>query len=174
MRFSWAEFERVDQRDGQRLDLLGLQAAQALAQRRFVQRAHDLTLGADALVGLDGAGQRRHRQRLVVDDPAAEAAGHEGARDLQHLLVALGGHQAAARAGAGEHGIGGHRSAMHGMVDRGGIDAGTLADALDAVQHADGLVGRSGGHLGGPGLARFLVDQQQVRERAADVYTQTI
>ena len=54
------------------------------------------------------------------------------------------------------------------------IDAGALADALDAIQHADGLVGRSGGHLGGPGLARFLVDQQQVRERAADVYTQTI
>ena len=54
------------------------------------------------------------------------------------------------------------------------VDARTLADAKDAVEDADRLIGRRGGDLGGPGLPRFFVDQQQIRECAADIYTQTI
>ena len=166
--------ERVDQRDGQRFDVLRLQAAQALAQRRLVQAANHFALGADALVGFDGQRERRHRQRLVVDHPAAEAARHERARDLQHLLVALGGHEAATRARTGQHRIGGDGGAMHHVIDFLRIDARIRADALDAVQHPDRLIGRRGGNLGRPGLAGLLIDQQQVRERAADIYTQSI
>jgi hypothetical protein len=49
-----------------------------------------------------------------------------------------------------------------------------LADALDTVQNADGLVRRRRRNLGRPGLAGLLIDQQQVCERAADIYTQSI
>ena len=166
--------ERIDERDGERFDLLRLEGAQALAQRILVETAHDFTLGAHAFVGLDGAGERRHRQGLVVDDPAAETARDVGARDLQHLPVAFGGDEADTGTGAGEHRVGGDGRAVHHMVDDLRVDARTLTDAEDAVEDADRLISRRGGDLGGPGLPRFFVNQQQICERAADIYTQTI
>ena len=42
----------VDQRDGQRLDVLLLQLPQALPEPRFIERLDHVTLGADALVRL--------------------------------------------------------------------------------------------------------------------------
>ena len=164
----------VDQRDRQRLDVLRAQRLQLLPQVRLIERPHDLALGAHALVGLDRARQRRHRQRLVVDHPAAEAARHEAARDLQHLAVTLGRDQTAARAGAGQDRVGRNRRAVHHVVDLVRVDPGTLADAGDAVEHANRLVGRRTRHLGGPGLSGGFIDEQQVGEGSAHVDAQSI
>ena len=110
--------EGVDQRDGERLDASS-RRARAGPSRSFASSSWCTTspCALDALVGLDRQRERRHRQRLVVDDPAAEAARHEAARDLQHLPVALGRHEADACAGAGQHGVGGDRRAVHHVLD---------------------------------------------------------
>ena len=84
----------------------------------LVEAAHHGAARIHALVGLDRERERRHRQRLVVDHPAAEAARHVGARDLQHLAVALGRHQPDLRAGARQHGVGRDGRAVHHVVDR--------------------------------------------------------
>ena len=166
--------ERVDQRDGERFDVLRAEGAQFVAQLRFVQRRDHVALGADALVRLDRQRERRHRQRLVVDDPAAEAARHEAACDLQHLPIALGGDEAHARAGAREHRVGRDGGAVHDVVDFLGGDRGEAADALDAAQHALRLVVRRGGHLGLPRLPRLFVHQQQVGEGPAHVDAESV
>ena len=53
------------------------------------------------LVGLDGEFQRRKRVALVVNDPTAQTAGDERARDLQGLAIAFRRHETDARAFAG-------------------------------------------------------------------------
>ena len=166
--------EGVDQRDGERLDLLLAERAQVLAQLRLVEWRHDLALRAHALVRLDRQRERRHRQRLVVDHPAAEAARHEAARNLQHLPVARRRHEADARAGAGQHGIRGDRRAVHDVLDLFRRHAGLLADAVDAAQHADRLIRGCARNLGLPGLAGLLVHEQQVGEGSAYVHAQTV
>ena len=110
--------EGIDERDGERLDLRVLQFRERIAQRRLVERPHHGAARIHALVGLDGERQRRHRQRLVVDHPAAEAARHVGAGDLQHLAVAFRRHEADFRAGARQHGVGRDGRAVHHVVDR--------------------------------------------------------
>ena len=141
---------------------------------RLVERAHDFAARVHALVRLDRERERRHRQRLVVDDPAAESARHVGARDLQHLPIALGRDEADLRAGAGQHGVGRDGRAVHHVLDRFGVMPARLADAVEARQHADRLVLRRARHLGAPGAAALLVDQQQVGEGAADVDAESV
>jgi hypothetical protein len=164
----------MDQRDGHGLDALALQARQARAQGSLVELADDDAARIDALVGLDRQFQRREQRPLVVDHPAAEAAGHEGPCHLQHLAVALGGDEADASALAFEHGIGRHGRAVHHVRDALRIDGVALAQAGDAVEHADRRIGRRGRHLARVGLAGALVDQQQVGEGTADVDPQSV
>ena len=166
--------ERVDERNGERLDALRAERGKVRAEFVFVQDVYNIALGAHALIRFDGERERRHGQRLVVDDPAAEAARHEGASDLQHLTVALRGDQTDASAGGSQHGIGGDRGAVHDISDIRGLDAGEAAHPFNAMQHANGLVGRCAGHLCFPSLAGFLVDEEQVGESTTDVNTQTI
>ncbi len=149
-------------------------ARQVIAQLRFVQRRDDVALGANALVRLDRQRERSHRQRLVVDDPAAEAARHEAACNLQHLSIAPGGHEADARAGTGEHRVGRDGGAMHDVVDFLGGNTGEPADALDAAQHALRLVVRRGRHFCLPRLSRLFVHQQQVGEGPAHVDAESV
>jgi hypothetical protein len=58
--------------------------------------------------------------------------------------------------------------------DGGPVDAGLLADLVDAVQHSDGLIVRRGRRLGPPGGPGALVDQEHVGEGAADVDPEAI
>ncbi len=58
--------------------------------------------------------------------------------------------------------------------DSGPVDAGLLADLVDAVQHPDGLVVGRGGGLGPPGGPGALVDEQHVGEGTADVDPEAI
>ncbi|MCY1459345.1 hypothetical protein D9M71_768130 [compost metagenome] len=92
---------------------------------------------------------------------------------MQHLLVALGGHQADLGAAAGQDGVGRDRGAVHHRADLGGIDARGLADLLDAIEHGDGGIVRRGRHLGGIAVTCDVVDQEQVSEGSAYINTQT-
>ena len=166
--------EGVDERDGERLDTLGAERQEIRAEFVFVQDIHNIALGTNALIRFDGERERRHGQRLVVNDPAAKAARHEGPGNLQHLTVALRGDETDASAGGGQHGIGGDRGPVHNIADVRGLNAGEAANPFNAMQHADGLVSRCTRHLRFPSLAGFLVDEEQVGESTTDVNTQTI
>ena len=166
--------EGVDERDGERLDALRAERDEVRAEFVFVQGIDNIALGAHALIRFDGERERRHGQRLVVDDPAAKAAGNEGARDLQHLAIALRGDETDTSASGRQHGVGGDRGAMHDIPDVRGLDAGKAAHPFNAMQHADGLVGGCTRHLRFPSLAGFFVDEEQVGESTTDVNTQTI
>ena len=72
----------IDERNGQRFDLPGAQAAQRLAGLGFVQGVHDLARGADAFGHLNRTFQRGQGFALVVQHPATQRARHERARDL--------------------------------------------------------------------------------------------
>jgi hypothetical protein len=156
----------VDQRDGHGLDALAAQASQACTQRRLVKRADDRAARVHAFVGLDRQFQRRQQRPLVVDHPAAQAPRHEGTRHLQHLPVALGGDEADARALAFQYGVRRDRRAVHHMGDALRVDGVALAQAGNAVEHADGRIGWRGRHLARIGFARRLIDREQVGEGA--------
>ena len=159
----------VDQRDGKRLDVFFLEILERFGQRGFLERAHLLAVGAHALVGLNRARQWGQRIALVVDDPAAQTARHVRTRDLQNLFVTLGGHQAHFGTGAGQHRVGGHGRAVHDLSNFLRRDAGGGANALDAVEHADGRVFRGAGYFCGVGIGRLFVHQKQVGKRAPDI-----
>jgi hypothetical protein len=74
------------------------------------------------------------------DDPAGQPAGHERAGYLEHLPETLGGHQPDGRALALQDRVGGYRRPVQDVGDCGPVDAGLLADLVDAVQDPDGLV----------------------------------
>ena len=84
----------VDERDGERLDAQAGQAGQRGAGAVLVEGGHLGPVGTDASDDLDGVLQVGQRLGLRPDDPAGQAAGHEGPGDLQHLAEAVGGHQA--------------------------------------------------------------------------------
>ena len=150
-----------------------LELGKLLTQIVLVQPANDIAARAGALLRLDGELQRRQRLGLGPDDPAGEDAGHEGAGDLQHLPVPLGGHEADAGALPFQDGVGRDRGAVHHVGDRGRLDARVIAHPLDAVEHADRGILRGGRNLRAVGAAARFVDQQEIGERPADVHPQT-
>ena len=164
--------EGVDQRHGKRFHAPPRQLLQFRLQRLDVQFVHHRSVGADALVRFDSERQRRNRQALVVDHPAAQAARHEGTGDLQHLPVAPGGNQADLGARPREDGVGGHRSPVHDMSNVAGIDARIAADPVDAVGHADRRILRRAGDFCGVHLPRLLVNQEQVGKSTAHIHAQ--
>ena len=163
----------VHQANGQRFDPARLELGKLLTQIVFVQPAYHIAARAGALLGLDGELQRRQRFGLGPDDPAGEDAGHEGTGDLQHLPVALGGHETDAGALPFQDGVGRDRGAVHHVGDRGRLDARVIAHSLDAIEHANRGILRSGRHFRAIGAAARFVDQQEIGERPADVHPQT-
>ena len=173
MRRSWARVgEGVDQRDGQRVD--PAQLRELRADVGVVELADHRAVAGDALVDLDGVLQRGERLRLGPDDPAGEPARHVGAGDLQHLAEALGGDEPDRGALALQDRVGRDGGAVQHLRDVRQRDARRRAHPADAVEHADGLVGRGGGGLGPPGRAGRLLHEQHVGERPADVDAEPI
>ena len=98
---------------------------------------------------------------------APEAPGRAAvpAPHLQRVAKALRGDEPDLRALAFEKRVGPGR----GAVDH-GADAREIVDLpADAVEKAPRLVGPGGGHLGDGGGARGLVEDEDVREGAADI-----
>ena len=128
--------ERVDEADGQRFDALARQGAQLLAQVRLVELVHDFALRADALVRFDGQAQRRKWQTLVINDPAPQTAGDEGARDLQHLAVALGRHEPNFGPRHGQYRVGRDGGTVHHVRYHRGVDARIRTHLSYALENA--------------------------------------
>jgi hypothetical protein len=181
--FSWAALysvnvrvvgERVDKRDGQRLDPRVAQPPQLGPGGVLVELAHHRAVAGDPAGHLDGVLQRGQWLGLGPDDPAGQPAGDERPGDLQHLPEALGGDQPDGRALALQDRVGGHRRPVQDVRDGGPVDAGLLADLVDAVQHPDRLAVGGGGRLGPPGGPGALVDEEHIGEGAADVDPEAI
>ena len=166
--------EGVDQADAQRLDALVPAALELGAGLRLVELGDDLAVAADPPDHLDGVLQRRERLGLGPDDPAGEAAGHEGPRDLQHLpepSVVTRPTRAPlpSRIALVATVVPCSTSPMSSR-----LTPAAAQTRLDAAQHADRLVLGRGGRLGAMGRARRLVDEQDVGERASDVHAEPV
>ena len=93
------------------------------------------------------------------------------ARDVQDVAEALGRDQADLGALVFQRDVGRHRGAVQQQVHRLQADAGLAAQRIDPGHHrACGIVGR-GRHLVDRDRARRLVDQNQIRERTADIHS---
>ena len=165
----------VDKTDGESFDSAArAQRLQVAAQRVFVQRGDHRAVGADALRGADGQFQRRQQGAFNIADPAPQPAGTERARHLQGVFVTGGGDQGDPRPAAGEHGVGGDRGAVHHTGDLRGADPGFRADALDALEHADGGVLGCRGHLGRVRHPAVFVEQQAIGKGSTDIHAQSV
>jgi hypothetical protein len=160
----------VHQGDGDRLDPLVLQPGQVAADFGLVERLVHLALGVDPAADLHGVFEQGQRRGLGPDDPGCQAAGHQGAGDLHHLPKAPGGHQADAGALAFQDGVGGHRGAVQEDLDLARLDLGAGADGLQADHDSLGAVVGRRGRLVAPEVARLVVEQEQVGERAPDIH----
>ena len=107
--------ERVDQADGDRLDVFGEQGGDLGLYVFDVERALDAALGVDAFV--DGASQIALDEGLGFFPRHVVEPGHAQRAQLEHITKALGRDQADARAFLFENGIGGDRRAVADLVD---------------------------------------------------------
>ena len=158
---------RVQQADRDRLDLLAPHQRGRLAHRVVVERHEHLAGGPEALAHADRAVARDERLRLL-EPRVVERRAHL-ARDLEQVAEALGGDEAAAR-----------DLALDDRVRRDGRRVDDEADVRRAhVALGEGALDRSMKPSDGSAgvvstfaiatLARLLVDERRVGERAADV-----
>ena len=63
---------------------------------------------------------------------------------------------------------------MHDLSYFGGIYTGVVANFRNTIHDTDRRVGRRAGYFGRVNRTRFLIDENQVSERAANVDTQAI
>ena len=165
---------RIDQRDRQRLNIFFLEPLQLFGQCAFIQLPNHRAVSAHTLVRLNRARQRSEWLTLVVDHPTPQASGYVGARNLQYLLIAFGGHQSDFGARAGQDRIRRNRGAVHHLCDFRGIHPGVVAHLCDTVHHSDrGIRWRAGDFRRVDGTG-FLINENQVGKCAADVDTKTI
>ncbi len=161
----------VDERNGNRFHALRRQLLQGGADFSFVDRAELIALRCHPAAYFDGVLECRKRCGFWPDDPAGEPARHEAAGNLHDLPVALGDDQADARALAFQHRVGGNRCAMQEHFNVRRRYAGMCTDGLYADEYAFGTVRRCRGRLVAPEFAAGCVEQKQVGECAADIYT---
>ena len=165
---------RVDQADGDRLDLFFGQPADVDAQRGLVEIAHDFALRPDPTRRLDRRLQRRHRLGLGPHDPRREPARDQASRDLEDVAIALGHDQPDPRDLVLEHGIGRDRRAVEEQRQFARPDPRRRAHRLRAGDDRFGRIMRRRRHLVAPCAASGIVDHQQVGERAPDIDSKTI
>ena len=123
----------VHQRYGDRLHALAFQRANRLCYAGFIQWADFFAIGADALLHGHRIFQRRQRLRLGPDDPCCETTGHEAARDLHDMAIAIGCDQADPCAFALEHRVGGDGRPVEKIINVAGLDIGIGTNGRDAV-----------------------------------------
>ena len=136
---------RIDQRDRQRLDIFFLEPFQLFGQSTLIQLSHHRAVSPHALVRLDRARQRSERLALVVNHPSTETTGYIGARNLEYLLVTLGGHQSDFGAGSGQDRIRRNRGAVHHLCNFRRIHSGVVTHLCDTVHHSDRGISRRAG-----------------------------
>ena len=131
------------------------------AHRRFVDRLAQGAVGERALVDLEAQvaiGDRREVAPQAPGPPPVAAA------HLQHVAEAAGGDDADLGTAALEQRIGADGGAVHDRAY--GVD---IAERAQALHEAQGFVTAAGRDLGGAEAPGRLVEQEQIREGAADV-----
>src|SRR5690349_18797482 len=123
-----------------------------------IQFAHNLAARADPLAHFHGVVERCEWLGLWPDDPSGKATRHVGASYLKNLAVAFSRDESDARALALEHGIGGNRGPVHQLSERGRLNPGARANALDPGEHRSRLINGRRRHLGAKSFAGVLVD----------------
>ena len=158
--------ERVDEADGDGLDLLGKQRIDLGFGIGGLQRALDVALGVDALVHHAAQIALDQRRRLFPGDVVE--ARHAQRADLQHVAEALGGDEPDLGALVLEDGVGGDGGAVADLVQRGRRDPGLAEDLAQAFDDGAGVVVDAGGDFLGVDGA-VAAEQHDVGEGAADV-----
>ena len=164
----------IDQADGDRLDAGVLQRPQLRADLVLVQRTDLVAVGVHSAGNGNRVLERGERLGFGPHDPCRQSAGHEAARDLHDIAIALGHDQPDARALPFEHGVGRDRRAVEEELDLGRIDARFLRDRSDPGEDPFRAVCGSRWRLLAPEFARFVVEQQEVGERAPHIDAQPI
>jgi hypothetical protein len=162
----------VDQADGDGLDAALDELAHDRLDLRLVDRDDALAAGVHALGRLARVLQGGRRVGLDHDDPAGQRARRLRAREVQDLREALRRDQPDAGALRLQHRVRGHGRAVHDVAQLTRADAGRLADALDADEDALRGVARCRRRLDAELAAVLVVDEEEVRERAAHVHAE--
>ncbi len=156
--------------DGDRLDLGPGQLAHGRLDRALVQRGFDGAVEADALAHVEpprSRHQRDGRRHAQVVAVVLEPLAH-----LDDVPVTSGGEHAHGGALPLQQGIGGHRGPVHDQLGTGQqgarVEPELGGEETEAVEHADGGIGRRGRGLRERGAA-VLVHRDQIGERPADV-----
>ena len=157
----------VHEADCNGFDALVAQLGRQARHRALVWCARNGPVGVDALVDRQAQmtrHQRRgHLQKQVVQVVAVLAG------DLVRVAEAGGGQQRRTGAFALDDGVGYQRRAMDDVPDLVGGGVGAQQRVLQDVGDGGGRITRCGQHLADGELARGIIDQDQVRERPADV-----
>jgi hypothetical protein len=175
--------EGPQQRDGDRLDVLGQELVDGRGDVALVERHEHLALAVDALGDAPDEPARDDRLGLAQPGGAHEVAlgqaGHlrEDLADEDRVLVAAGGDEASARAGARDHRVGRLRRAVDEQVGATqqlrSLQVALLGVQSHRLQHA--VLQRPGRREGlGHGAPAVLVGDDAVGERAADVHRDAV
>ena len=164
----------VDQADGDGFHLLFGQPLEVLAQRGFVERTHDRTIGTDAFGRFDRGFQRRHRSGFGPDYPGRKSAGHKGAGNLQDMAIAFGDDQADPGDLVFQHRVGGDRGAVQEQRQIGRRNPCLLTELAGASDDSFGRVVRGRGHLVAHGTAGLFINHDQIGERATHINAESV
>ena len=162
----------VQQADRDRIDPRFAQCPRALAHLRLVERHDDLALGrGDALLDREPVAPPRQRARLprqlLLEREVVRLL---VARDVQDVAEALGRDQADLRTLVLDRDVCRDGGAVEQEVYRLQAHAGLAAERIHAGHHRPRRIVRRRRDLVDRDRACRLVDQYQVRERAADIY----
>ena len=161
----------VQQADRDRIDAGLAQRPGVGAHLRLVQRHDDLALGrGDPLPHREPVAPSHQRARLPRQLLLQrEVVGLLVAGDVQEVAKALGRDQADLGALVLDGDVGRDGGAVQHQVHRLEADPGLAAERVHAGHHRPRRIVRRGRHLVERDRACRLVDQNQVRERAADI-----
>ena len=162
---------RVDETDGDRLDLLLDQPLGKPIEGLEVDRHQDLSPGTRALIDLETQAPLDQWLRLaeaqVVESRRTEPT------ELENVAESPGGEQRDPAPLALDHGVGGHRRAVSKFAEVGGGDRAFAQQLEDAALDREAVVIRGRRYLlAVDGAVRGKDDD--VSEGAADVYTDAI
>ena len=160
---------RVQERDRQRLDPVVDQLLHGGADLVLVERRDRRAVGSHSLADTVGAPQRHQRIGLDHAHPGVQRTGRPGARQMQDLLVAGGGDQAAGGPLLLEDHVGDDSAAVQDQREIGRRHAARLTRLPHARDHAGGLVFGCREDLRDRELAGLLGEQQHIRECATNV-----
>ena len=130
---------------------------------RQVHRRVDRAIGQHALIDFQAKLTRHHRREAAAQAPGLRAI---ASAHFQHIAKAARGEDARFGHLAFQQGIGPHRRAMHD----GGNGLGASADTRNAVHETARFLATRRGHFDNARTGRGLIEDKQIRERAADIH----